>query len=86
MSECVYLHKPMLSSPIGGQFEQLLNALYLEREGYGKYAPTVDGPALESFLTAVPACEQRLAGYKQDGNRLLFDAVDHELDKIAAGI
>jgi uncharacterized protein (TIGR00661 family) len=86
MSECVYLHKPMLSCPIDGQFEQLLNALYLEREGYGRYAPGVDGATLASFLTAVPACEQRLAGYAQDGNRLLFDAVDHELDKIAAGI
>ena len=37
MSECVYLHKPMLAMPIGGQFEQTLNALYLEREGYGEY-------------------------------------------------
>src|SRR4051812_17973597 len=30
MSEAVYLHKPMLSIPVEGQFEQVLNARYLE--------------------------------------------------------
>ena len=31
LSECVYLHKPALSLPVAGQFEQTLNARYLER-------------------------------------------------------
>ena len=35
MGEAVYLHKPMLAVPLGGQFEQVLNARYLEAEGYG---------------------------------------------------
>ena len=35
LSEAVYLGKPMLSVPLHGQFEQLMNARYLEREGYG---------------------------------------------------
>ena len=39
MSESVYLHKPMLSVPLAGQFEQVLNALYLQKLGYGTYAP-----------------------------------------------
>ena len=86
MSECVYLHKPMLSSPVEGQFEQLLNALYLEREGYGRYAPTVDAAALEAFLALVPPCEQRLAGYAQDGNQALFAGLDTQLDIVAAGL
>ena len=38
LSECVYLHKPALSIPVAGQFEQTLNARYLERLGYGEYA------------------------------------------------
>ncbi len=38
LSEAVYLHKPVLSVPLAGQFEQLMNARYLEREGYGKCA------------------------------------------------
>ncbi len=35
MSESVYLGKPMLAMPLLGQFEQLMNSRYLEREGYG---------------------------------------------------
>ena len=35
LSEAVYLGKPMLAIPLRGQFEQLMNARYLEREGYG---------------------------------------------------
>ena len=35
MGEAVYLRRPMLAIPIGGQFEQVLNARYLEAEGYG---------------------------------------------------
>jgi uncharacterized protein (TIGR00661 family) len=86
MSECVYLHKPMLSSPVKGQFEQLLNALYLEREGYGRYAPAVDAASLEAFLAVVPSCQQRLAGYAQDGNQALFAGLDGQLDIVAAGL
>ena len=35
MGEAVYLRRPMLAIPVGGQFEQVLNARYLEAEGYG---------------------------------------------------
>jgi uncharacterized protein (TIGR00661 family) len=36
MGEAVYLGKPMLSVPLEGQFEQSLNALYLQQLGYGR--------------------------------------------------
>jgi uncharacterized protein (TIGR00661 family) len=86
MSECVYLHKPVLATPVGGQFEQVLNTLYLEREGYGRHARTVDGPSLEAFLEEVPRCEEKLSHYSQDGNRLLLSALDELLDASAAGL
>ena len=79
MSECVYLHKPLLSVPVGGQIEQVINARYLEREGYGRHAEHVDGEVLERFLAALPACEARLAGYAQDGNRILLETLEREL-------
>ena len=41
MGEAVYLRKPMLAVPVAEQFEQILNARYLERLGYGDYAPAV---------------------------------------------
>jgi uncharacterized protein (TIGR00661 family) len=87
MGECVYLHKPMLAVPVGGQFEQILNARYLEREGFGRFAKSLEDPSVVTdFLAAVPGCEEKLKRYQQDGNKLLLDQVDHLLDCAASGI
>lgn len=79
MSEAVYLRKPMLSMPIEGQFEQVLNALYLQQLGYGQYAATLDADVIGSFLEKVPDCEKALQGYSQDGNKLMIAALDEQL-------
>jgi uncharacterized protein (TIGR00661 family) len=76
MSEAVYLKKPMLSVPIGGQFEQVLNALYLQKLNYGMYAKTLDGPVLGEFLEKVDGCAKSLEGFSQDGNKLLLEKLD----------
>lgn len=80
MGEAVYLHKPMLAVPIEGQFEQYLNARFLERAGYGMYAESAGDPAtLTRFLERIPACQQALASYQQDGNRALLLGLDRFL-------
>jgi uncharacterized protein (TIGR00661 family) len=86
MGEAVYLHKPMLSVPVRGQIEQVLNARYLERAGYGRAADEVDAATLGDFLQALPAMQARLAGYAQDGNRAAFEALDGLLDRAASGL
>jgi len=80
MSEAVYLHKPLLSLPVQGQFEQTLNALYLQKLGYGRLAETLDERTLHAFLTDVPRCAEALKGYAQDGNRSMFEALDRQLE------
>ena len=87
MGEAVYLHKPMLSVPLGKQFEQVMNARYLEKIGYGCAAASLDDPAeVTRFLAALPGCEAKLAEYKQDGNTLILRALDEFLDRAAAGV
>ena len=87
MGEAVYLHKPMLAVPLARQFEQVLNARYLQLEGYGRHAETLnDAKTILDFVSAIPACEAKLAAYSQDGNKLIFGAIDEWLDKAAAGI
>jgi uncharacterized protein (TIGR00661 family) len=87
MGEAVYLHKPMLAVPVGGQFEQVLNARYLEREGYGMMARSLDDPAaVHAFVARLGACEEALSRYAQEGNRLLLGAVDAFLDRAQAGV
>ncbi|MCA9679641.1 MAG: teichoic acid biosynthesis protein [Kofleriaceae bacterium] len=86
MGEAVYLHKPMLSVPLTGQFEQVLNARFLEREGYGMAADDLDDPSvLPRFLERLPGCAAALAAYHQDGNREILAAVDGFLARVAAG-
>jgi uncharacterized protein (TIGR00661 family) len=82
LSECVYLHKPALSIPVAGQFEQTLNARYLERLGYGEYAPAPAEDAILAFLERIPDHERRLADYHQDGNREALAALREQLARV----
>lgn len=87
MGEAVYLHKPMLAVPLARQFEQVLNARYLELEGFGRHAETLnDAQTVLDFVASVPACEAKLAAYTQDGNKEIERAIDEWLDKAAAGV
>ena len=79
MGEAVYLHKPMLSEPVGKQFEQVLNARYLESLGYGLCAEPIGAERLRQFLDRLPEFEERLAGYEQDGNRSLFGKLEETM-------
>jgi uncharacterized protein (TIGR00661 family) len=87
MGEAVYLHKPMLSIPVRGQFEQVLNARYLEHVGYGKSAENLeDDHTLRTFVDRLPQYREALETYQQVGNTEAFTAVDAFLDRAAAGI
>ncbi len=87
MGEAVYLRKPMLAIPLKGQFEQVMNARYLAYEGYGESAESLEGEGtVERFLKKIPKYRDKLSSYSQDGNKNLLDALDHQLDKAAAGL
>ena len=87
MGEAVYLQKPMLAVPLARQFEQVLNARYLQLEGFGRHAETLeDAKTVLDFVAAVPECEAKLAHYTQDGNNEIARAIDEWLDKAAAGV
>jgi uncharacterized protein (TIGR00661 family) len=79
MGEAVYLRRPMLAVPVAGQFEQVLNARYLEQLGYGVAADELTDARLGEFLERIPDCEGKLAGYSQDGNRDLLTALEGSL-------
>jgi uncharacterized protein (TIGR00661 family) len=85
LSEAVYLHKPILASPVRKQFEQVLNSRYVQAEGYGLAAEALDADTLGAFLERVPEFERRLATWKQDGNTHLLSALDGLLARVAAG-
>jgi uncharacterized protein (TIGR00661 family) len=87
MGEAVYLHKPMLAIPLGRQFEQLLNARYLERMGYGMCLEHVEEPGVvHDFVERLPQYRDKLSEYHQKGNRKLFEHIDELLDRAEAGV
>lgn len=85
MGEALYLKKPMLSVPVNKQFEQVLNGHYLHELGYGEWWEALEEDLLRQFLLNVPRYRENLEAYHQDGNQLLFDALDTHLPAIAAG-
>ncbi len=76
ISEAVYLHKPIYSFPIKGQFEQWLNAAYIDKLGFGRHFETFNSDNLKSFLYDINYFENQLSNYNQDGNKALFDMLD----------
>ena len=64
-----------------------MNARYLAHEGYGMYADDLEDPnTIPRFLEALPRYQEKLATYSQAGNKDLLDALDHQLDRAAAGL
>ncbi len=84
LSECVHLGVPALSIPLAGQFEQVLNARYLERLGYGMYAPHPSDAAIAAFGERLPDCRAALAEAERPGNGPALAAVDEQLAVAAA--
>ena len=84
MGEAVYLHKPMLSVPLEGQFEQILNARYLQKLGYGLCRESVTHADVAELLERAAELTENLAAYHQNGNAEVFDAVDAALLDVTA--
>jgi uncharacterized protein (TIGR00661 family) len=76
LSEAVYVGKPVMSVPLRGQFEQLMNARYVDREGFGMCATGVDAPTLTTFLDRLDDFHERLEGYVQDGNVEALEVIE----------
>lgn len=79
LGEAVYLGKPVYSVPVRHQFEQLMNARYLEELGYGLAAESITKDVLELFLRENDRYASRVAKHEQDGNARLFAAVDSQV-------
>src|SRR5580765_7581543 len=84
MGEAVYLHRPMLAVPVRKQFEQVLNARYLEAEGYGLSADEISDDRLGEFIDRLPEFQRRLGGYNQQGNVELLAKLDDILVQAVA--
>ena len=81
ISEAVYLKKPILSFPLKNQFEQFMNAAYIQKLGYGRHFDDLSADAVKAFLYDLDFFTANLSRYNQVGNNVLFSALTEELRK-----
>jgi uncharacterized protein (TIGR00661 family) len=76
VTEALHLGKPYLAMPVRNQFEQIFNAFWLGRTGYGAYWEELTKERVESFLFNIPQFREKLAGYPRTSNEKLFTRLD----------
>jgi uncharacterized protein (TIGR00661 family) len=85
LSEAVSLKVPLLSVPVSHQYEQELNARYLEKLGYGAWARKLELEPLLQFLDKVDVYQETLQSYPSRDNSILFTCVDELIERVRHG-
>jgi len=76
VTEALHLAKPYLAVPVEHQFEQVFNAYWLEKAGYGAYWEELNRERVESFLYNLPHYRENLKAYPRQGNQALLTKLD----------
>jgi uncharacterized protein (TIGR00661 family) len=82
LTESLYLRKPFLAMPVKHQFEQMFNAYWLAKAGYGTYWEDLNKERIESFLYNLPEYDERLSDYPRNGNERLYAALDQLIPRM----
>jgi len=64
MSEALYLQKPYFAIPLPGQFEQMVNSVYLRDSGCGEYSEKPKLEELEKFFFNLKKYKSKIKKYK----------------------
>lgn len=62
--------------PVKHQFEQVFNAYYVSKMGFGSYWDDLDKEKVESFLFNLDSYRENLAKYPRKDNSALFAKLD----------
>ncbi len=81
VTEALHLAKPYLAIPVSHQFEQIFNAYWLKKSGYGAYWDELTKECVEAFLYNLPRYREALQRYPRQGNGALLS----KLDSLIAG-
>lgn len=84
MGEAVFLGKPMLSVPLVGQFEQTINAMYLQKLGYGAYEKAIDRENLRDFLSQTERYRENLQAFESEAHERAETRLDRALEEAKA--
>lgn len=85
ITEALQLEKPILSIPVNKQFEQILNAIYVDRLGYGKHHDKITQDILDDFLENVDIYRKNIRqNYdKPTSNTETLEELRNAIDEVA---
>jgi uncharacterized protein (TIGR00661 family) len=81
MSEAIYLKKPVFCVPVRRQPEQTVNAMYLDKLGYGEFHDALTKENFEEFLLKLDIYRNSLNSFKHGGNQKILDALDDAIEE-----
>ena len=81
ISEAISLKKPIYSVPAMGNFEQTLNAYYVQRLGYGEYHEVMNSTRVKNFLNHLPKYQKKLATVKKTNNDGIIRELVYRIEK-----
>jgi uncharacterized protein (TIGR00661 family) len=81
IGEALYFKKPILSVPVRKQFEQILNAIYLDKLGYGEYHKDLNKKIIEEFLFKLGKYRKNLEKYKREDNSRILKEIDNLIER-----
>lgn len=83
ISEALYLEKPVYSIPVKKQFEQILNAIYLDNLEYGEFHMDLDRGSIEKFLLKLEHYRDIIKSrFKHDHNQAILQKLDEIIEEL----
>jgi len=82
ISEALYLKKPIFSIPIKKQFEQILNAKFVEKLGVGVHKKDLYQKDLEFFLQNIESYKKKLKSYNPKNQHDTLQIIDDQIQSL----
>lgn len=82
LSEALYLKKPIFSIPINNQFEQILNAKFVDKLGAGVYHMYLNENDLKDFLNNLDQYKENLKSYNPEKQEETLKRIEEEIQKL----
>jgi uncharacterized protein (TIGR00661 family) len=82
ISEAISLHKPVLSIPINGTFEQILNGLQVKKLGYGEMCTELDKKMLLKFIRNNDKYYQNLKKHQKENNNRTIHKIEELIREV----
>jgi len=82
ISEALYLKKPIFTSPLKGQFEQILNAEMVQKLGYGVRYAKITKEHITEFVKKLPTYQKNVNKYEHTPNEELYTIIEKKVKDI----